>query len=67
MNLPSHRRLGAGPGLLVFCARNLRSTARHGDVQWTDAPYSYTSFSIARLTDSALDASPISEETSASE
>ena len=50
-----------------FAARNLRSTARHSDVQWTDAPYTYTSFSIARLTDSSLDASPISAETSASE
>jgi hypothetical protein len=32
-----------------YAARNLRSTARHSDVVWTDAPYSYTSFSIVRL------------------
>jgi hypothetical protein len=30
-------------------ARNLRSSSRHSDVEWTDAPYTYTSFSIVRL------------------
>ena len=34
-----------------FAVRNLRSTSRHSDVEWTDAPYTYTSFSIARLAD----------------
>lgn len=27
----------------------LRSTSRHSGVEWTDAPYSFTSFAIARL------------------
>ncbi len=34
-----------------YAVRSLRSTSRHSDVEWTDAPYTYTSFSIARLTD----------------
>lgn len=34
-----------------YAVRSLRSTSRHSDVEWTDAPYAYTSFSIARLAD----------------
>ena len=31
-----------------YAVRSLRSTSRHSDVEWTDAPYTHTSFSIAR-------------------
>lgn len=48
--MPGARSVITADGI-DYAVRSLRSTSRHGDVLWTDAPYTYTSFSIARVPD----------------
>lgn len=45
--LPGERALIAANGH-NYSVVSLRSTSRHSDVEWTDAPYTYTSYSISR-------------------